>query len=160
MNDRKSLRTQIAGAVAAVRGGEEDHAILRLSRLTAAAQPVIRDSVRELATANVEMLHAAVACGAHFGVEFSVDGEDVEGRPVSIDEFEPSQRASTRIMLAFANDRPGDAEIQLDIVAAAPGQAEMALVFVNTMCWTLELLDVCEEIGYEVPDWLHLGLTA
>src|SRR3982074_2993577 len=71
MTDRKSLRTQIAGAVAAVRGGEEDHAILRLSRLTAAAQPVIRASGRELATANVEMLRAAAPCGAR-GVDRGV----------------------------------------------------------------------------------------
>jgi hypothetical protein len=155
MTDRHALRTEIARAVATVRGGDQEHAVNRLARLTEAEEPVMRESVLELVNANVEMLHASVAGIATDTVEFAVDGQDDDGQPVPIDEFEPSQRAATRIMLAVANDRPDDADLQLDIVAASAGPSELGLVFVHTLCWTLELLDICEEIGYDIPDWLR-----
>jgi chemotaxis protein histidine kinase CheA len=155
MTDRQALRNEIARAVATVRGGNQEHAVTRLAKLTEAEEPVMRESVLELVGANVEMLHASVAGVATDTVEFAVDGQDDDGQPVPIDEFEPSQRAATRIMLALANDRPDDAELQLDIVAASAGPSELGLVFVHTLCWTLELLDICEEIGYDIPTWLR-----
>jgi hypothetical protein len=155
MTDRTALRTEIAHAVAAVRDGEQEDAVTRLARLTEAADQVMRESVLELVSANVEMLHAAVDGAEDIVVQFAVDGEDDNGEPVPIDEFEPAQRAATRIMLALANNRSEDADLQLDIVAAAPGASEMGLVFVHTLCWTLELLDVCQEVGYEIPVWLR-----
>jgi hypothetical protein len=155
MTDRTALRTEIARAVAAVRDGEQEHAVTRLARLTEAADQVMRDSVLELVGANVEMLHTAVDGPADIAVQFAVEGANEDGEQVPIDEFEPAQRAATRIMLALANDRREDADIQLDIVAAAPGSTEMGLVFVHTLCWTIELLDVCQEVGYEVPVWLR-----
>ncbi|MDT7724553.1 MAG: hypothetical protein QOI21_1129 [Actinomycetota bacterium] len=155
MTDREALRSEIAVAVATVRTGDQEIAVTRLARLTEAEEPVMRESVLELVGANVEMLHASVAGVATDVVEFAVDGQDDDGQPVPIDDFEPSQRAATRIMLALANDRPDDAEMQLDIVAAAEGRSELGLVFVHTLCWTLELLDICEEIGYDIPDWLR-----
>jgi hypothetical protein len=153
MTDRQALRNEIARAVATVRGGDQEHAVTRLARLTEAEEPLMRETVLELVGANVEMLHASVA-GTE-PVEFAVDGQDVDGQPVPIDEFEPSQRAATRIMLALANDRPDDAELQLDIVATCAGPSELGLVFVHTLCWTLELLDICEEVGYDIPRWLR-----
>jgi hypothetical protein len=155
MTDRQELRNEIARAVATVRGGDQEHAVTRLAKLTEAEEPVMRESVLELVGANVEMLHASVAGIATDTVEFAVDGQDDDGEPVPIDEFEPSQRAATRIMLAMANDRPDDAELQLDIVAASAGPSELGLVFVHTLCWTLELLDICEETGYDIPHWLR-----
>jgi hypothetical protein len=155
MTDQAALRTEIAHAVAAVRGGEQDDAVSRLARLTEAADQVMRTSVLELVGANVEMLHTAVDGTTDIAVQFAVDGEDEDGEQVPIDDFEPAQRAATRIMLALANGHPDDAEIQLDIVAAVPGSTEMGLVFVHTLCWTLELIDVCQEVGYDLPDWLR-----
>jgi hypothetical protein len=155
MTDQTALRTEIAHAVAAVRDGEQDDAVSRLARLTEAADQVMRTSVLELVGANVEMLHTAVDGTTDIAVQFAVDGEDEDGEQVPIDDFEPAQRAATRIMLALANGHPDDAEIQLDIVAAVPGSTEMGLVFVHTLCWTLELIDVCQEVGYDLPDWLR-----
>jgi len=159
MTDRTALRTEIAHAVAAVRDGEQDDAVSRLARLTEAADQVMRASVLELVTANVEMLHTAVDGTADIAVQFAVDGEDEDGEQVPIDDFEPAQRAATRIMLALANGHAEDAEIQLDIVSAVPGSAEMGLVFVHTLCWTLELIDVCQEVGYDLPEWLRPAVT-
>jgi hypothetical protein len=157
MTDPRPLRADIVGAVAAVRYGDQGHAAHLLSRLTGASDLRIRQSVRELVAANVQMVYAAVPePEIHSGaVAFAVDGEDVEGRPVPIDDFEPAQRAATRIMLALANDRPEDMETQLDIVSDAPEGNEMGLVFVHTLFWTLDLLDVCEQLNRGVPDWLR-----
>jgi hypothetical protein len=155
MNRRESLRSDIAETVAAVRVGDSDRAAVLLTRLTDAPGCTMRDCVRELVAANVTMLQAAAGGVRRGEVDFSLDGVDAEGRPVGIDEVEPSQRAATRIMLALAGDRSGDAEIQLNIVAARPGTKEMGLVFVHTLYWTMELLDLCEGIEYAVPDWLR-----
>jgi predicted amidohydrolase YtcJ len=159
MNDRAMLRAEIVGAVAAVRWGDQDHAAHLLSKLTGGTPVAMRESVSELVAANVEMVHAAVN-GEGGGDEdrdlaFAVNGQDAEGRPLPIDDFEPAQRAATRIMLAVANDCPDDAEMQLDIVQAAPRYNEMGLVFVHTMCWTLDLLDLCKRLDRGVPEWLR-----
>jgi hypothetical protein len=155
MTDRQVLRNEIARAVATVRDGDQERAVTRLAKLTEVEETVMRESVLELVGANVEMLHASVAGVVTDAVEFAVDGQDDDGQPVPIDEFEPSQRAATRIMLALANDRPDDAELQLDIVASCAGPSELGMVFVHTLCWTLELLDICEEVGYDIPQWLR-----
>lgn len=31
----------------------------------------------------------------------------------------------------------------------------MRLVFVHVLCWTLELLDICDERNQPIPGWLH-----
>jgi hypothetical protein len=141
MNDRAMLRAEIVGAMAAVRWGDQDHAARLLSKLTGGTPAAMRESVSELVAANVEMVHAAVDSEGggdeDRDLAFAVDGQDAEGRPLPIDDFEPAQRAATRI------------------VQAAPRYNEMGLVFVHTMCWTLDLLDLCERLDRGVPDWLR-----
>ncbi len=82
-------------------------------------------------------------------------GEDTDGEPASIDDTEPAQRASTRVLLALANGHQEDAELQLDIVAATSEPDETGHVLAHTMSWTLELLDMCADTGHPVPGWLR-----
>jgi len=154
MTDRELLRATIAGAVRAVRQGSEDDALLLLGRLASISDGAARESVCELAMANVHML-VDLAGGKDDGMLVTLDGVDAEGNQVAIDEFEPAQRVATRVLLALANDRPRDAEAQLDIVVATGDPLELGQVFVHTLCWTLELLDNAATTGVEVPDWLR-----
>jgi geranylgeranyl pyrophosphate synthase len=85
--------------------------------------------------------------------------EDDEGEPTSIDDTEPAQRATARVLLALANGHQEDAEAQLDIVEAAPNPDETGHVFAHTMSWTLELLEICAGNGTPVPPWLAPVLT-
>jgi hypothetical protein len=155
MNDQELLRATIAGAVSAVRRGSEDDALVLLGKLGASSTAAARESVCELASANVDMLLGLAGRPAGEDVMVTLDGEDADGKSVSIDEFEPAQRAATRVMLALANGHPEDAQAQLDVVSEAGDPMELGQVFVHTLCWTLELLDNCEASGHSVPPWLR-----
>ncbi|HWC78480.1 MAG TPA: hypothetical protein VG756_00820 [Pseudonocardiaceae bacterium] len=159
-DDRELLRATIAGAVGAVRRGSEDDALVLLGRLGAASDEATRDSVCELAGANVDMLLGLAGQPRGEDVMVTLDGEDADGKTVSIDEFEPAQRAATRVMLALANGHPEDASAQLDIVAISGDPMELGQVFVHTLCWTLELLDSCAAGGHDVPSWLRPVLAS
>lgn len=158
MTDRELLRTTIAGAVRAVRRGSEDEAMVLLRGLSASSDDAARESVCELALANVDML-LELAGVRRADMIVTLDEVDVEGNKVTIDEFEPAQRVATRVMLALANGHPEDAEAHLDIVAGAGDPLELGQVFVHTLCWTLELLDNAETTGAAVPAWLRPVLT-
>lgn len=165
MDERDVLRTAIAGAVGAVRRGDEDAALVRFGRLARSSGLSLRDSVLQLAEANVEML--LTISGHDTGEDVLVtltdegDGADTADPvgPRGIDDAEPAQRATARVLLALANGHQEDAETQLDIVAAAPDPDETGHVFAHTMSWTLELLDICADTGQPVPDWLEPALS-
>lgn len=159
MNERELLRSVIAGAVGAVRRGDEDDALVRFGRLAGSTGLTLRDSVLELASANVEMLLTLTDHDADDDPLVLLAGEDTDGEPVSIDDTEPARRATTRVLLALANGHHEDAELQLDIVAAAPDPAETGHVLAHTMSWTLELLEMCADTGRPVPGWLRSGLA-
>lgn len=155
MNERELLRTVLAGAVGAVRRGDEDDALVRFGRLAGTSGVTLRDSVLELAGANVEMLLTLTGHEADDDPLVVLAGEDTDGEPASIDDTEPAQRATTRVLLALANGHQADAELQLDIVAAASDPDETSHVLAHTMSWTLELLDTCVDTGHPVPGWLR-----
>jgi hypothetical protein len=162
MDERDVLRTAIAGAVGAVLRGDEDDALVRFGRLAHSSGLGLRDSVLELAGANVEMLLTITGHDTDEDVLVTLSDEVDEAdqdEPHGIDDTEPAQRATARVLLALANGHSEDAEAQLDIVAAAPNPDETGHVFAHTMSWTLELLDICADTGQPVPDWLEPALS-
>lgn len=155
MTDRQLLRAVIVGAVAALRRGDDDGASERFGRLADGGGLALRDSVLELAGANVEMLHSLIGAGADDDLLLTLGDGDGEGMPGFIDDVEPAQRASARVLLALANGHRDDAETQLDIVASAADPDETGHVFAHTASWTLELLEACADNGRPVPPWLR-----
>lgn len=171
MDERDVLRTAIAGALGAVRRGDEDSALVQFGRLANTSGLSLRDSVLELAEANVEMLLTITGHESDDDVLVTLsdgvddgegdgdgDGTDPE-EPRGIDDTEPAQRATARVLLALANGHQEDAQTQLDIVEAAPDPDETGHVFAHTMSWTLELLDICADTGQPVPEWLEPALS-
>jgi hypothetical protein len=154
MNDRDYMRASIAGAIGALRKGDEQHALVLFGRLAGAAGMPVRQGVLELAEANVSMLRTLTGHQGGDELIFTVD-DDGPGPGGSIDDADPAQRATARILLALANRYPADADIQLDIVADAPDPNATGQVFAYMMGWTLELIDLCEGTGYPVPGWLQ-----
>lgn len=158
MKDRDYMRSAIAGAIGALRRGDEDYALVLFGRLAGSAGLPVRQGVLELADANVIMLRTLTGHRPDDNLVFTIDDD---GPPApgdeggSIDDAEPAQRSTARILLALANGYPEDAELHLDIVAAAPGRNATGQVFAYMMGWTLELLDLCESSGHPVPGWLR-----
>lgn len=157
MNDRDFMRTAIAGAIGALRKGDERAALVLFGKLAGAAGLPVRQGVLELADANVSMLRTLTGHQPDDDLVFTVAGDDPDGG--SIDDADPSQRATARILLALANGYPTDADMQLDIVAEAPDPSATGRVFAHMMGWTLELLDLCERAEYPVPGWLEPVVT-
>ncbi|HEX3650694.1 MAG TPA: hypothetical protein VHV49_19895 [Pseudonocardiaceae bacterium] len=155
MTDRELLRAAIAGAVGALRRGDEDDALTRFGRLGGRNGLSVREGVLELAEANVEMLHTLIGPDADDDLLATLADGDGTGLRDSIDDTEPAQRASARVLLALADGHQDDAEMQLDIVADAPDPDETGHVFAHTVSWTLELLEVCADNGRPVPPWLR-----
>jgi hypothetical protein len=158
MEERDVLRNAIAGAVGAVRRGDEDDALVRFGRLAGSSGLRLRDSVLELAEANVEMLLTLTGHDVHDDLLVTLADEDTDGEPHMIDDTEPAQRATARVLLALANGHQEDAQTQLDIVEAAPDPEETGHVFAHTMSWTLELIDLCADNGQPLPPWLRPAL--
>lgn len=163
MDEREMLRKAIAGAVGAVRRGDEDDALVRFGRLAGRSGLTLRDSVLELAEANVEMLFSLAGREPDESLLFTLsDGDaeaEAEAETHTIDDAEPAQRATARVLLALANGHQEDAEAQLDIVAEAGDSDETGHVFAHTMSWTLELIDACVDTGRPLPPWLRPVLT-
>jgi hypothetical protein len=151
MNDRDHMRAAIAGAIGALRKGDEQHALVLFGRLAGSAGLPVRQGVLELADANVTMLRTLTGHQEDDDLVFTVDDEGSG----SIDDADPAQRATARVLLALANGYPEDADIQLDIVADAPDRNATGQVFAYMMGWTLELLELCERSDNPVPDWLR-----
>jgi hypothetical protein len=154
MKDRDYMRSAIAGAIGALRRGDEDHALVLFGRLAGSAGLPVRQGVLELADANVTMLRTLTDHQPDDSLVFTIDdGPTPDGG--SIDDAEPAQRSTARILLALANGYPADADLHLDIVAAARDRNATGQVFAYMMGWTLELLELCENSGHPVPGWLR-----
>lgn len=163
MDERDLLRGALVGAVRAVRRGDDEDALEQFGRLAGRSGLTLRDSVLELASANVEMLLTLAGAQAEENLLVTLtddtDDDDLDDEARNIDEAEPAQRATARVLLALANGHQEDAEAQLDIVAAAPDPDETGHVFAHTMSWTLELLEVCADTGTPVPPWLRPAIV-
>jgi len=157
MNDRDYMRSVIAGAIGALRKGAEQQALALFGKLAGTEGLPVRQGVLELAEANVSMLRTLTGHGPDEDLVFTV-ADDTPGVG-SIDDAEPAQRATARIVLALANGYPADADTQLDIVADAPDPIATGQVFALMMGWTLELLDLCESGAQPVPGWLRPVVT-
>jgi hypothetical protein len=159
MKDRDHMRSAIAGAIGALRRGDEDHALVLFGRLAGSAGLPIRQGVLELADANVTMLRTLTGHESEDELIFTVDDDEPTAEGGSIDDADPAQRSTARILLALANGYPEDADLHLDIAAAAPDRNATGQVFAYMMGWTLELLDLCENSGNPVPGWLRSVLA-
>jgi hypothetical protein len=155
MKEREYMRSAIAGAIGALRRGDEDYALVLFGRLAGSAGLPVRQGVLELADANVTMLRTLTGHKPDDNLVFTIDDDSPTPDGGSIDDAEPAQRSTARILLALANGYPEDADLHLDIVAAAPGRNATGQVFAYMMGWTLELLDLCENSGHAVPGWLR-----
>ncbi|HYS41683.1 MAG TPA: hypothetical protein VEO01_39210 [Pseudonocardiaceae bacterium] len=154
MKDQDYMRSAIAGAIGALRRGDEDYALVLFGRLAGSAGLPVRQGVLELADANVTMLRSLTGHQPNDDLIFTID-DDGPTDAGSIDDADPAQRSTARILLALANGYPDDADLHLDIVAAAPDRNATGQVFAYMMGWTLELLDLCEDSGHSVPGWLR-----
>jgi hypothetical protein len=158
MKDRQALRGAIAEALSAVRRGDEGDALQKFERLVGTTWHTLRDTVLELAQANVEML--LTVTDSRGDDDLVITLADDEGDPTSIDDLDPSHRTATRILLALAAGRPDDAQAQWEIAAGAQDPETPGQVLAHTVSWTMEMIETCEAAAQPVPRWLRPVLAA
>src|SRR5712671_6137500 len=101
MKDQDYMRSAIAGAIGALRRGDEDYALVLFGRLAGSAGLPVRQGVLELADANVTMLRTLTGHRPEDDLIFTVDDDgpiapgDEAG---SIDDADPAQRSTARIL--------------------------------------------------------------
>jgi hypothetical protein len=154
MDDLLRLRTVLGGALDAARRGDDDQTLFQFATLVSLSDDSLRTAVIELASANAEMLRGLAGlpdAGSVLGVDlFHGDGTEVE-----IDNVEPSLRVAIRILLAVGHGHPADVGRQLDVVDDAHDPAEMGLVLVHTLMWSVQLMDACDGAGQPIPTWIE-----
>lgn len=154
MNDLRRLRTVLGGALDAARRGDDEQTLYQFGTLVSLSDDALRDAVVELAMANAEMLLTLAGLpdvGSVLGVDlFRGDGAEVE-----IDTVEPSLRVAIRILLAVGHGHPEDVRTQLDVVDDMQDPAEMGLVLVHTLMWSVQLMDACDGAGRPIPSWIE-----
>lgn len=154
MDDQRERGAAIGGALAAARLGDEDGTLREVGRIATLGDSAMRDSVWDLAEDSGDLLGLLMN---DLGDNALVDLELLhrDGSPLSVDQLDPALRAAVRMLLSLANGRHEDAREQLDLVAAERDPAELAIVFVHLLMWTVQLQDVCASML--LPERLEAG---
>lgn len=141
MDDQQVRSAMIAGALEAARLGDEESTLRAVGLLVELSPDALRAAVWELAEDSGGLLCRLTR---DLGDNAFVDLELLrgDGAAVAIDQLEPALRAAVRMLLSLANGRREDALEQVDLVAAAEDPAELAVVFVHLLMWTVQLQDV------------------
>jgi hypothetical protein len=144
-------------ALASMHAGQDTGAV---ERMTAFA----RDHGRAEATELMLMLFrecsamvAALGSGGTAPVKMQV--YDDEGHEVPIDEADPPVRTAVRTLLAEVHGDTEAAKDQIEIALANAAPAEMAMVMMQALRWTIKLAAECETRTLPVSDWITTALS-
>ncbi|GAA3016491.1 hypothetical protein LV79_001869 [Actinokineospora globicatena] len=152
---RKRLTEAAAGALAAMRAGEDDGALDRV----AAAVRATPDSHADASELMLLLFHecsamvSALGSGGTTPVKMQVYDDD--GHEVPIDEADPPVRTAVRTLLAQVHGDTDGAKAQIDIALTNAAPEEMATLMVQALRWTLRLSEECLNRALPIPTWLH-----
>lgn len=145
-------------ALASMQAGHDTDAV---DRMTAFA----RDRGREEATELMLMLFrecsamvAALGSGGTAPVKMQVYDDD--GHEVPIDEADPPVRTAVRTLLAEVHGDTEAAKDQIEIALANAAPAEMAMVMMQALRWTIKLAAECTSRDLPVSAWITTALEA
>ncbi|WP_245379634.1 hypothetical protein [Kibdelosporangium banguiense] len=131
-----------------------------VERMTAFA----RDRGREEATELMLMLFrecsamvAALGSGGTAPVKMQVYDDD--GHEVPIDEADPPVRTAVRTLLAEVHGDTEAAKDQIEIALANASPAEMAMVMMQALRWTIKLAAECATRALPVSGWITTALN-
>jgi hypothetical protein len=144
-------------ALASMQVGEDAAAV---DRMTDFAHDQGRDEATELMLMlfrECSAMVAALGSGGTAPVKMQVYDDD--GHEVPIDEADPPVRTAVRTLLAEVH---GDTEaakdhIEIALVNAAP--ADVAMVMMQALRWTIKLADECTTRDLPVSGWITEALT-
>ncbi|WP_372504142.1 hypothetical protein [Actinokineospora diospyrosa] len=154
---KRRLTEAAAGALAAMRAGEDDGALDRVAAAVRSA-PDSHVDARELMLLLFHECSAMVsALGSGGTTPVKMQVYDDDGHEVPIDEADPPVRTAVRTLLAQVHGDTDGAKAQIEIALTNAAPEEMATLMVQALRWTLRLSDECLSRGLPVPSWLRAG---
>jgi hypothetical protein len=149
--------TAASRALASVHAGQDIDAI---DRMTAFARDWGRDEATELMLMlfrECSDMVASLGQGGTAPVKMQV--YDDEGHEVPIDEADPPVRTAVRTLLAEVHGDTEAAKDQIEIALANAAPAEMAMVMMQALRWTIKLAAECSSRDLPVSDWITRALS-
>jgi hypothetical protein len=147
-----SIIAAASTALSSMHAGQDTHAV---DLMTAFA----RDRGRSDATAlmlvpfqECSTMVAALGSGGTAPVKMQVYDDD--GHEVPIDEADPPIRTAVRTLLAQVHGDTEAARDQIEIALANAAPAEMAMVMMQALRWTIKLAAECTSRSLPVAPWI------
>lgn len=153
----RALVEAASQALASMQAGEDTRAVERMTAFAA-------ERGREQATDLMLMLFrecsdmvATLGSGGTAPVKMQV--YDDNGQEVPIDEADPPVRTAVRTLLAEVHGDTEAAKDQIEIALANAAPAEMAMVMMQALRWTIKLAAECTSRELPVADWITTALS-
>nr|WP_042195375.1 hypothetical protein [Kibdelosporangium sp. MJ126-NF4]CEL21972.1 hypothetical protein [Kibdelosporangium sp. MJ126-NF4]CTQ92752.1 hypothetical protein [Kibdelosporangium sp. MJ126-NF4] len=144
-------------ALASMHAGEDTRAV---ERMTAFAEEQGRDEATELMLMlfrECSEMVAALGSGGTAPVKMQVYDDD--GKEVPIDEADPPVRTAVRTLLAEVHGDTEAAKDQIEIALANAAPAEVAMVMMQALRWTIKLAAECSSRDLPVAEWITSALS-
>lgn len=143
-------------ALASMQAGQDTDAV---ERMTEFAHDRGRAEATELMLTlfhECSAMVAALGSGGTAPVKMQVYDDD--GHEVPIDEADPPVRTAVRTLLAQVHGDTEAAKDQIEIAMANAVPAEMAMVTMQALRWTIKLAAECSSRDLPVADWITEAL--
>ncbi|MEV4316035.1 hypothetical protein [Actinocrispum sp. NPDC049592] len=144
-------------ALASMHAGQDTGAV---ERMTAFARDRGRDEATELMLMlfrECSAMVAALGSGGTAPVKMQVYDDD--GHEVPIDEADPPVRTAVRTLLAEVHGDTAAAKDHIEIALANAAPAEMAMVMMQALRWTIKLAAECSSRDLPVAPWILTALN-
>ncbi|MCE7006154.1 hypothetical protein LWC34_25435 [Kibdelosporangium philippinense] len=144
-------------ALASMHAGEDTAAV---ERMTAFAEDRGRDEATELMLMLFRECSAMVATlGSGGTAPVKMQVYDDDGKEVPIDEADPPVRTAVRTLLAEVHGDTEAAKDQIEIALVNAAPAEVAMVMMQALRWTIKLAAECTSRDLPVAEWITEALS-
>jgi hypothetical protein len=144
-------------ALASMHAGQDTGAV---ERMTAFARDRGRDEATELMLMlfrECSTMVATLGSGGTAPVKMQVYDDD--GHEVPIDEADPPVRTAVRTLLAEVHGDTAAAKDHIEIALVNAAPAEMAMVMMQALRWTIKLAAECSSRDLPVAPWIVAALN-
>jgi hypothetical protein len=151
---RQRIIATASHALAAMQVGEDAMAVDRLTEVARGSDQGQADSTELMLLLFGECSAMVAALGSGGTTPVKMQVYDDDGREVPIDEADPPVRTAVRTLLAKVHGDTDAARAQIEIAMANAAPAEMAMVMVQALRWTIKLAAECVSRELDISDWI------
>lgn len=141
-------------ALAAMQIGEDTVVVDRLTDVARESDKGHADATELMLLLFGECSSMVASLGSGGTAPVKMQVYDDDGQEVPIDEADPPVRTAVRTLLAEVHGDSQAAKEQIEIALANAAPAEMAMVMLQALRWTIKLAGECASRDLSVADWI------